>query len=453
METELMTARMKAQRATDDDEKKKLQAEAVEKQKQITEDTGALLREAIKEHADHPNAMDAAVKFLRAAKQVKATNDEINKCFEIAMKNAVQFGPRFQQDTSINLVEMIPSDSEDFKATIIKLAKQVEKDIGPNVSPMKLERLLTAWEKASNPSDAKAIAARLETIAPKADAEFLAKLPKLDTTPFKGRKENSGQVVLMELFTGAQCPPCVGADIAFDQLPKIYQPKDVVVLQYHMHIPGPDPLTNPDTEARWAYYRKLNAEPEQKVRGVPSSMFNGKVEGGGGGTTPATAIPKLAQYRKLIESRLNDANATIVKINAARTGDKINISASVNELAEPGENVKLRFALVEETVRYPGGNGMRLHHHVVRAMPGGADGIALAGKNESQQVNIDLTELRGQLTKYLDECVNVKKMQFAKPTRPMDFKHLKVVAWVQNDEDGTVIQAAQADVKDGPVSQ
>jgi len=107
---------------------------------------------------------------------------------------------------------------------------------------------------------------------------------------------------------------------------------------------------------------------------------------------------------------------------------------------------------VEETVRYPGGNGMRLHHHVVRAMPGGADGITLAGKNESKQVTADLTELRGSLTKYLDDFV-AKRGPFSKPNRPMDFKHLKVVAWVQNDEDGTVIQAAQADVKEAAAGE
>ena len=53
----------------------------------------------------------------------------------------------------------------------------------------------------------------------------------------------------MELFTGAQCPPCVAADVAFDVLEKTYKPADLVLIQYHLHIPGPDPLTNAASEA------------------------------------------------------------------------------------------------------------------------------------------------------------------------------------------------------------
>ena len=38
--------------------------------------------------------------------------------------------------------------------------------------------------------------------------------------PFPGRKGKSDRVALVELFTGAQCPPCVTADVAFDALRK-----------------------------------------------------------------------------------------------------------------------------------------------------------------------------------------------------------------------------------------
>jgi hypothetical protein len=211
----------------------------------------------------------------------------------------------------------------------------------------------------------------------------------------------------------------------------------LIVLQYHLHIPGPDPLTNSDTEGRAKYYG---------ARSTPSTFFNGKSDAGGGGGFPQAA-GKFKAYRGVIDPLLEESQKTKVSVKAAQSGDTITIAASVNDLEEPGESIKLRFALVEELVRYPGGNGLRLHHHVVRALPGGVDGIALAGKNESKQVTVNLAELRGNLTKYLDDCV-AKGRVFARPNRPMDFKHLKVVAWVQNDSDKTVIQAAQADVKD-----
>ena len=72
----------------------------------------------------------------------------------------------------------------------------------------------------------------------------------------------------------------MAADVAFDALLKTYKPTDLVLVQYHMHIPGSDPMTNPDTIARWDYYRKHFPE---NIRGVPSSLFNGKPAGGGGG--------------------------------------------------------------------------------------------------------------------------------------------------------------------------
>ena len=76
----------------------------------------------------------------------------------------------------------------------------------------------------------------------------------------------------MELFTGAQCPPCVAADVAFDALEMAYDPKDLILSQYHMHIPGPDPLTNPASIARWDFYRE---KYPQNVGGTPTTMFNG----------------------------------------------------------------------------------------------------------------------------------------------------------------------------------
>ena len=41
------------------------------------------------------------------------------------------------------------------------------------------------------------------------------------------------RAVLVELFTGSQCPPCVAADLAFDTLAKTYKPADAILLEYH----------------------------------------------------------------------------------------------------------------------------------------------------------------------------------------------------------------------------
>ena len=73
-------------------------------------------------------------------------------------------------------------------------------------------------------------------------------------------------MALVELFTGAQCPPCVAADIAFDaEAVKSYKAADVVLLQYHLHIPGPDPLTNADSEKRQQVLRRCRTRHADDV--------------------------------------------------------------------------------------------------------------------------------------------------------------------------------------------
>src|SRR5262245_15356546 len=135
----------------------------------------------------------------------------------------------------------------------------------------------------------------------------MAKVPPFKPIAFAGRKDtNANQVVMMEMFTGAQCPPCVAADVAFDALQKSYKPTDLVLVQYHLHIPGSDPMTNRDTIARWEYYEKLfpyDPDTRTGVAGVPSTLFNGKLAAGGGG--PMTASErKFRDYGAVINPLL-----------------------------------------------------------------------------------------------------------------------------------------------------
>jgi hypothetical protein len=262
-------------------------------------------------------------------------------------------------------------------------------------------------------------------------------------TPFEGRKGKSDRVVLMELFTGAQCPPCVAADVAFDVLGESFKSSEWVGLQYHMHIPGPDPMTNPDTEARWDYYRK--AFPAQ-IRGVPASVFNGNPVGGGGGPL-AFAEKKYLAYRNIIEPLLEKAAGAKIVARATRKGDKVEVTAEVSDLANPGADRRLRLALVEKTISYTGGNKVPTHHQVVRTFLGGTKGFALEAKDSKHTASVDLMELRQQLNRYLDDYAATKR-PFPNKNRPLDFNGLRVVAFVQDDSNQEILQAAQVDVNE-----
>ena len=120
--------------------------------------------------------------------------------------------------------------------------------------------------------------------------------------------------------------------------------------------------------------------------------------------------------------------------------------ATVNDLETPGERTVLRFVLVEQRVRFAGQSGVRYHANVVRAMPGGVKGFPLTKKAHEQTVTIDKAEVRAKLDKFLDEFARAEG-EFPKPDRPLALDNLKLVALVQNDATGEVLQAVQVDLK------
>src|SRR5207247_6140129 len=132
-----------------------------------------------------------------------------------------------------------------------------------------------------------------------------------------------------------------------------YKSDEVVLLQYHLHIPRPDTLTNADTEARGEYYG---------VRSTPTMLIDGERLKDVGGFRD-DAKESYDKVRKQIDKELESAAGATIKLRAARKGNKIDVSADVSGLKEPGEKVKLRFVLTEDVIRYVGSNPTRLHHH------------------------------------------------------------------------------------------
>jgi hypothetical protein len=97
-------------------------------------------------------------------------------------------------------------------------------------------------------------------------------------------------------------------------------------------------------------------------------------------------------------------------------------------------------------VRYQGGNGIRYHHCVVRALPGGAKGFALTKAQSEHTADVNLDKLRTDINAYLDEAA--KEDEFPNSDRPLVLKNLRVVAFIQDDATSEVIQAAQVEVEE-----
>ncbi len=112
----------------------------------------------------------------------------------------------------------------------------------------------------------------------------------------------------------------------------------------------------------------------------------------------------------------------------------------------PGEKISLRFALAEEQCATPGGNGIRYHHMVVRAMPGGQKGFPLTKKTAEQSVAFDPADVQKTLAKYFGRSREDQSAVPA-PDGPLALKNLKLIAYVQNDTTRDILNAVQVDVE------
>ncbi len=317
-------------------------------------------------------------------------------------------------------------------AVALDYARQADQTLDETSAPEErlpvLKVLAAALRAAGQDGDVAEVERRTEKAEQDIDRAWEERALPFEPEPYPGRRGKSGRVVLVELFTGAGCGPCVAADLAFDGLLRTAPAAEVVLVQYHLPIPTPDPLANRETMRRGMYYR---------VPGTPSLRVDGRHGPELGGDRDMAQL----QYKRLLASiagRLEDDAAATVSVKAARQGQRVEITAEAGGLPH---DAALRLLLVEDVVRHRGGNGQRLHHHVVRAMPGGADGARASEGGARQHLTVDLDELRKKLR---DELA--QEDDFKDGNWPMALKRLKVVALAQDDNSQAVLQAAQADV-------
>jgi tetratricopeptide (TPR) repeat protein len=258
---------------------------------------------------------------------------------------------------------------------------------------------------------------------------------------YKPGSSRTDRVVLAEVFTGAGCPPCVAADLAFDAVLERYERRDVAVLMYHLHIPRPDPMANTTAQNRAAFY---------KVRGVPSFMIDGQW-GSGGGSRDETETT-YNRFNPRIEKRLETPSRAEIKLETALDGGLVKVRATVSKVESLSPSLDLRIALVEKMLRYPGENGVRFHPMVVRAMAGpGENRLSLRGSQPATfEHAFDLAQLTGELKAALEGYEQRNQgFKFSEKKHAIDAANLAVVAFVQDESSLQILQASQADVKPG----
>jgi len=303
----------------------------------------------------------------------------------------------------------------------------------PPGDPTPRERFVALWEEQHGNKEG--IDAFLAEVSHRELEELLNEVKS--SGPETLAADVSNHTVLVELFTGAGCPPCVAADLALDVVRKAYSDSKVVTLRFHQHIPMPDPLCNQDSEDRLAYY-KGTSTPTAFVDGipVPQENFNGDLR---------FVQRSYAVVRSIVDFRLKATNEVSIEATAAVESGELHVEAGVTGV--PDDVIKpsrLRLAVVEDAIDMPAPNGIRHHELVVREMLGTAKGIGSKGGKLTYSLQMPLAELKEHLVDYLKRFEAGRGVNF--PVRPLGLKPLSLVVWVQNDQTREVLQTVMVPI-------
>ena len=277
--------------------------------------------------------------------------------------------------------------------------------------------------------------------------------------------------VLIELFTGGSCPPCVAADIGIEAAEKTF-PDNVIVLRYHMDIPAPDPLVTPTGQSRFGAYQGLQGTPSVVVNGMPQQV-PGLL---GPYASAEIGYRNLSSLIKVVSKTEPSAS---VRLLAMRAGDQVRIVAGADDIPK-SRRVNLVVALAEENIELTMPNGIRNHGMVVRALPAGVVGISKSPeetdassdesgsegdsaddasvgadglppspeKEETYGFNVvtdtNLSELSEQLISSLSVSEEVVEASREAIT---DFGELRVVAFVQDAATGEVLAVKKVELE------
>jgi len=397
----------------------------------------ARFQEIVTQYNGQPVAFHALMHLVEHVAQYETSVETARDRAEKALTFAAAYGREMQLHTLVQLTLLL-AKSPRTAPLAIEFGRQAEKMFTASDSLLLQTRwarvLSVALQKTGAEEEARALQQRLADLNARLDDEYLKSALPFSVEKYRGRKSKSTRVVLVELFTGTQCPPCVAADLACEALHQTYTPQEVVAIEYHLHMPGPDPLTCPDAEKRAAYYQ---------VDATPLVLINGQDGPPVFGYRPQ-ARDRYRALRSALDQRLETEPGAKLHVQAQLREETIEIKADYADLKRPADTTRLRLAVVEERVRYSAPNGRRFHYNVLRGFAGTAEGLPLKAAAGSETAAVNIQDLRQGLLRYLQELA--KSMRFPDDDLPLAKERLKVIAFIQDDKTREVLQAAQCEI-------
>ncbi|MCK5251506.1 MAG: hypothetical protein KAQ96_01100, partial [Thermoplasmata archaeon] len=210
------------------------------------------------------------------------------------------------------------------------------------------------------------------------------------------------RTVLVELFTGADCAPCVNVDRGLGAFLDNYNRDQVAALVYHRPIPQPDKLSTLETEDRHAFYL-----PPGEGASTPNYWVDGTNAAVGGFATPADGeqwFEDKYPTQSASKSQLSiDVDAQI----APNMYGQVWVNVTALEALDYA-NLYLHVVVVRKFYGpWNGGNGVLDHYYTVRKMLPDADGEAFvvsSGQTEDFEYEFNLA-IDGDLSKVDDMAV------------------------------------------------
>lgn len=241
----------------------------------------------------------------------------------------------------------------------------------------------------------------------------------------------------------------MGAGLAFKAAQERYTRQDFITLNYHVHIPRPDPMVNPATLARQEFYG---------VRSSPSYFFDGDSDGGGGSAENAKSIFD-SKIDPVIEKHLAVPPGAQISLKASSAGSTVKVRASVSKVTSTSDKLRLQIALAEDMVSYSGENGERFHPMVVRSMAldaKSAQGFALKpAKGGTFDYTFDVSKAVADAKAHLEDYeTNTRKGEYTFRQKKNDVTGgLVVVAFVQDEATKQVLQSVYLKPAGTPASR
>jgi hypothetical protein len=400
-----------------------------------------LTKETLAQSDDPQTVFDTSLAVLGQATAKKMKPDEVRAIVDRSAKLSADYGARWERSAALKYA-MVLVDQAGFEDVALAQARKAERlltDDDEAVVRMEvLESLSRVLTKAGKADDAKKYDLQIQRLEARDYQDYAKNNPPFKVEEFKGRKAKGDRVAVVEIFSANEAVQAAAFDYARDAILKAFKPTDVIVLNYHMNIQGGlDVFSNKGSQDRVEFYQS----------GVSQGVLayvNGKRAVRLQKETAASASKAIfdSLKEKLDEELEKPSGAKIALTVTA--GEKGFVGkATIADLEKAGEQTFLRFAVVEERIRYSASNGVRYHHNVVRAIPGGK-GISLKQKTAEHTVTVNANEIREGLTKFLDEAS--RDAESPRGDRPLALKNLKLVAFIQHDSTGDILNAAQVDL-------